>query len=193
MKSICVFSGSNVGTDPAYKETAFGLGVFIASQGASVIYGGASIGLMGAVADGALSVGGQVFGVLPENLQLKELAHPNLTKLYKVGSMHERKQMMFDLSDGVIALPGGLGTYEELFEVLTWGQLGLHSKPVGVLNIRGFYNALLDHLEIGVNEGFVRKQHRDMILIDAQIEKLWEKMTSYQAPAVEKWITRSQT
>jgi len=193
MKSICVFSGSSSGTDPVYRDTAFGLGAWIASQGSSVIYGGASVGLMGAVADGALSKGGQVFGVLPENLQLKELAHPGLTKLYKVNSMHERKQMMFDLSEGIIALPGGLGTYEELFEVLTWAQLGLHAKPVGILNVRGFYNALFDHLEIGMTEGFVRKQHRDMILIDSDIEKLWDKMSNYQPPSVEKWINRGQT
>lgn len=169
------------------------VGETIAKKGASLIYGGASVGLMGAVADSALKNQGQVFGVLPESLQRKEVSHTHLTKLYLVGSMHERKQMMSDLADGFIALPGGFGTFDELCEILTWAQMGLHHKPIGLLNVKNYFDLFIQQLNLGVEEGLLRAEHRQMVLIDTSISGLWEKMENYQPPVVEKLISRTQT
>lgn len=193
MKSICVFCGSNQGTNPIYVAAAKALGEELVRQDLSLVYGGASVGLMGAVADAVLKAGGQVFGVIPEMLQLKELAHTRLTKLYVVASMHERKQMMFDLSDGFITLPGGLGSLEEICEVLTWAQLGLHKKPCGFLNINQFYSPLISHFERAVQEGMMKEQHREMILLDSAPAALIQKLRTYQAPDIEKLLTKKQT
>jgi uncharacterized protein (TIGR00730 family) len=193
MKSICVFCGSNPGTNPIYVATAKALGEELVRQDLSLVYGGASVGLMGTLADSVLKAGGQVFGVIPEMLQMKEIAHQRLTKLYVVASMHERKQMMFDLSDGFITLPGGLGSIEEMCEVLTWGQLGLHKKPCGFLNTNQFYSPMISQFERCVQEGMMKEQHREMIIVDPTPAGLIEKLRTYQPPDVEKWMNKKQT
>lgn len=148
---------------------------------------------MGAVADAALKKGGQVFGVIPKALVSKEVEHKSLTKLYIVENMHQRKQMMFDLADGFITLPGGLGTFEEICEVLTWGQLGMHKKPCGFLNVQGYYDALMKQFDHAVGEGLMKAEHRAMALSDSNFDGLWKKMLNYQAPDAEKWIGRKET
>jgi uncharacterized protein (TIGR00730 family) len=157
-----------------------------------ILYGG-SVGLMGAVADAALKKGGQVFGVIPKALVNREIEHKSLTKLYVVENMHQRKQMMFDLSDAFIALPGGLGTFEEICEVLTWGQLGMHKKPCGFLNVDGFYNSLIQQFDHAVAEKLLKPEHRALALSDTKIDGLWIQMQTYHAPDSEKWIGRKET
>lgn len=193
MKNITVFCGSSFGTDSIYKEQAFLLGQTLAKQDIQLIYGGADVGLMGAVADGTLSENGKVTGVLPHFLQSKEIAHKNLSELILVETMHERKTKMNDLCDGVIVLPGGYGTLEEFFEMITWAQLGLHKKPIGVLNIDGFYDDLINLVQNMVNKGFLKQINRDMLLISDNIEDLLEKMRNYQAPTVGKWISKEES
>ncbi len=193
MKRITVFCGSSYGTDEIYKKQAFLLGQSLANYNIGIVYGGANVGLMGAVADGALSVGGKVIGVLPEFLQGKEIAHKNLSKLIITETMHERKLKMNDLSDGVIALAGGFGTLEEFFEMLTWAQLGLHKKPVAILNVNGFYDELIAFIQTMVEKGFLKKVNQEMVLVSENIDELIDKMKNYKAPAVEKWITRKTT
>ncbi|MGE5106650.1 MAG: TIGR00730 family Rossman fold protein [Sphingobacteriales bacterium] len=190
MKSITVFCGSSFGYDEIFKTQANLLGQALAQRKIRLIYGGANVGLMGAVADGTLNAGGQVIGVLPKFLQEKEIAHKHLTELILVDSMHERKLKMNELSDGVIALPGGYGTLEEFFEMLTWGQLGLHKKPIAILNINGFYDSLNVLTKTMVDNGFLKQLNRDMLLISDNIEDLLEKMFNYKAPEVGKWITK---
>lgn len=192
MKSITVFCGSSFGTDDIFKEQAFLLGQTLAKQDIQLIYGGADVGLMGAVADGALKEKGKVVGVLPHFLQSKEIAHKNLSELILVETMHERKTKMNDLCDGVIVLPGGYGTLEEFFEMITWAQLGLHKKPIGILNIDGFYDDLIKLVQTMVDKGFLKQVNRDMLLISVNINELLEKMRSYQAPTVGKWISKEE-
>lgn len=192
MKSITVFCGSSFGTDDIYKEQAFLLGQTFAKQQIQLIYGGADVGLMGTVADGVLSEGGKATGVLPQFLQSKEIAHKNLTELIIVETMHERKTKMNDLCDGVIVLPGGYGTLEEFFEMITWAQLGLHQKPIGILNINGFYDDLIKLVQTMVDKGFLKPINRDMLLISGSIDKLLEKMRNYEAPTVGKWISKEE-
>lgn len=189
LRRITVFCGSSAGTDKIYQEQAFFVGQTLALHNIELVYGGARVGLMGAVADGALQEGGRVTGVLPHFLQAKELSHPNLTKLILVESMHERKSVMHDLCDGAIVLPGGYGTMDELFEMLTWAQLGLHQKPLGMLNINGFYDSLLIMITTMVHNGFLKDTNQQMLIIDNTIEKLLQKMKVYQAPIAEKWLT----
>jgi len=165
MKRLAVYCGSATPADPRYVELAREVGETLAKRGIGVVYGGGKLGLMGAVASGALAAGGEVIGVIPEALRDKEIAHPHLTKLHVVGSMHERKQMMADLSTGFVALPGGLGTLEELFEIWTWAQLGYHKKPVGLLDVANFYEKLDAFLDHTVEAGFVRAEHRDMLAL----------------------------
>ena len=191
MKSITVFCGSSFGSDEKYKEQATLLGQTLAQQNIQLIYGGANVGLMGAVADGVLFKGGKVIGVLPHFLQSKEIAHNNLTELILVESMHERKTKMNDLCDGVIALPGGFGTLEELFEMITWAQLGLHKKPIAVLNIDGFYDDLISLVQTMVDKGFLKQINQEMLLVSDNINDLLEKMRNYEAPSVGKWISKS--
>jgi len=193
MKRIVVFCGSSSGTDPVFEAQAYATGKLLAQQGIGIVYGGARVGLMGAVADGALENGGEVIGVLPRFLSGKEIGHPGLTDLIIVDTMHERKTKMHELSDGVITLPGGFGTMEEVFEMVTWGQLGLHKKPVGVLNVDGFYNPLRALLETMVNKGFLKAENQRMLLFADAIQELLEKMRNYQAPATPKWITKEKT
>lgn len=192
MKSITVFCGSSFGTDKIYEEQAFLLGKTLAKQSIQLIYGGSQTGLMGTIADGALSENGKVTGVLPHFLQSKEIAHKNLTELILVETMHERKTKMSDLCDGVIVLPGGYGTLEEFFEMITWAQLGLHKKPIGILNIDGFYNDLISLVQNMVDKGFLKSVNRDMLLINDNIDDLLEKMRNYQAPTVGKWISKEE-
>jgi uncharacterized protein (TIGR00730 family) len=164
---ICVFCGSSPGADPGYLEQAAALGALLAERGIGLVYGGASVGTMGAVADGALAAGGEVIGVIPEHLSRVEISHAGLTELHVVADMHERKAKMAALADGFLALPGGAGTLEELFEVWTWAQLGLHSKPIGLVDVGGYYRPLWTFVEHMVAEGFVRPEHRDLVLMDA--------------------------
>lgn len=189
MKAIAVFCGSSPGHDPLLMETAYKLGQQLATSGIDLVYGGAKVGLMGAVADGALAASGRVIGILPGFLQTKEIAHEGLTELIRVESMHERKLKMHDLSDGVIALPGGYGTLEEYFEMLTWGQLGLHRKPVALLNVNGFYDGLLTLADTMVASGLLKPVNREMMLASDTIEDLLARMTAYEAPVVGKWLT----
>jgi uncharacterized protein (TIGR00730 family) len=193
MKRITVFCGSSSGTENIFAEQAFLLGQYLATNQIGLVYGGAKVGLMGAVADGALGAGGEVIGVLPNFLKRKEIAHVNLTELILVETMHERKMKMHELSDGVIALPGGFGTLEELFELLTWGQLGLHQKPIALLNIRGFFDPLLYMIHNMVQKGFLKESNQKMLLVSSEIQDLLHQMQNYKAPDVEKWITRDKT
>lgn len=193
MKSITVFCGSSFGSEDIYKEQAVLLGQTLAKNNIQLVYGGANVGLMGAVADGALAGGGKVVGVLPYFLQSKEIAHKQLSELILVETMHERKTKMNELCDGVIVLPGGYGTLEEFFEMITWAQLGLHQKPIGILNIDGFYDDLISLVENMVDKGFLKQINRDMLLINDTIDELLEIMRNYKAPTVGKWISNDKT
>ena len=192
MKRICVFCGSNSGNNPIYLETAKKLGLFLAEKEIELVFGGGRVGLMGKIADTVMAKGGKVIGIIPESLADKEVAHEGLTELHVVDSMHTRKAMMADLSDGFIALPGGFGTFEELCEIITWAQLGFHSKPCGFLNIDGYYNPLVELFDKATEELFVRPEHRKLVLIESEIEKMFDLMINYQPPTLEKWITREE-
>jgi uncharacterized protein (TIGR00730 family) len=192
MKSVTVFCGSSSGSDPIYRSQAAMLGRILAQQNIRIIYGGAKVGLMGAVADAALSEGGKVVGVIPKFLRSKEIAHERLTELIMVESMHERKTKMHELSDGIIALPGGFGTLEELFEILTWAQLGLHKNPIGLLDINGFYDHLKQLLRTMVDNGFLKAINYDMLLISDDINDLLNQMKRYIAPVIPKWISEEE-
>jgi uncharacterized protein (TIGR00730 family) len=190
MKRICVFCGSSPGAGPEYVEAARRLGRILASKGIGLVYGGAKVGTMGQLASAALEAGGEVIGVIPEQLVMKEVAFTELENLYVVGTMHERKARMVELSDGFIALPGGLGTFEEFFEALTWAQLGIHHKPCGLLNVCGYYDKLIAFLDHAVGQQFVKAEYRTMVLVDKDPEKLLEKFAAYQPPKIDKaaWI-----
>ena len=192
MNRITVFCGSSFGTDTEFKIQARKLGNQLALENIELVYGGANVGLMGEVANGALEKNGKVIGVLPKFLAAKEIAHTELTELILVESMHERKTKMNDLCDGVIALPGGFGTLEELFEMLTWGQLGLHKKPIGILNSNGYYNELISFLDTMVTKGLLKEVNRNMVLVSNNVDDLLSKMKTYKAPTVEKWITKNK-
>ncbi len=194
MKRICIFCGSNAGHHPEYRKEADHLGRLLAARQIELVYGGGNVGLMGIVADACLSASGKVTGVIPEALMGKEVAgrhvdHRALTRLEVVDSMHTRKARMAELADGFIALPGGFGTFEEFCEILTWGQLGFHRKPMGLLNVRGFYDPLLALFDHAVQEGFLRPQNRAMALIDTHAEALLTQMAAYQPEPVSKWLT----
>ena len=187
IRTLCVYCGSHTGRGQAYAEAARRLGRLLAGEGIGLVYGGAAKGLMGVLADEALAAGGSVTGVIPRALEAREVAHRGLTELHVVNSMHERKALMEALADGFVALPGGFGTLEELVEILTWAQLRLHSKPCGILNIARYYDPLLrllDHMEA---EGFLRPQHRGMLLVADEPSELLRQFREYRAPAVEKW------
>ena len=193
MKRVCVFAGSSAGAQPEYRQAAQALGRALGERGIGVVYGGACVGLMGVMADAALAAGSEVTGVIPSALVAKEIAHRGLTDLRVVESMHERKALMADRSDAFVALPGGWGTLDEFFEVLTWGQLGLHRKPCGLLNVRGYFDRLLSFLDHSVDEGFVRRECRSMIAVADSPDSLLDMLSSYRAPLVEKWIDPSLT
>jgi hypothetical protein len=192
MRSVCVVLGSNPGNSPAYLAAAQATGAELARRGLTTVYGGSNVGLMGALADAALAAGGKVIGIIPESLQKKEIAHEGLTESHVVGSMHERKALMAKLSDGFIALPGGLGTLEELCEILTWAQLGFHKKPCGLLDVGGYYATLGAFFDHAVAQGFVKAEHRAMLLTGPTPGALLDQFASYVAPVVNKWIERPQ-
>ncbi len=193
MKRICVFCGASNGTDPLYLERARQVGRTLARRGIALVYGGGSVGLMGAVADAALAAGGEAIGVIPKALQFRERVHANLTSLHVVASMHERKAKMAELAEAFIALPGGMGTLEEFAEILTWAQLGFHSRPCGLLDVAGFYKPLIAFFDQAVAKGFIRREDRDLVLVEEEPDALIERFLSWKAPALEKWIDRSST
>jgi uncharacterized protein (TIGR00730 family) len=193
MKRICVFCGSNSGTNPVYAEAAKRMGSVLVRRGIGLVYGGGRVGLMGTIADTVMAEGGEVIGIIPDALAAKEVAHHGLTELHIVGSMHERKAMMADLSDGFIAMPGGVGTFEEFCEVLTWAQLGIHLKPCGLLNVANYYGPLLALFNHAVAEGFVRPQHRSLVLESTEPEEMIELLATYRAPHLDKWMERDET
>lgn len=188
MRSVCVFCGSNPGTRPEYRAAAEATGEHLARTGVRLVFGGGAIGLMGAVAAAAMRAGGEVIGVIPAALDRREIANRAVTELHVVDTMHERKAMMAELSDGFVALPGGLGTFEELFEMLTWAQLGIHAKPVGILNVAGFYDQLIGFLTSAVDEGFLRPRHLDLLVSETDPARLLDRMRAHRPPAVEKWL-----
>jgi uncharacterized protein (TIGR00730 family) len=193
LKRVCVFCGSSPGRDPMYLDAADRLGRAIARRGWEIVYGGAHVGLMGRVADAALAEGGRVVGVIPRSMVEREIAHTRLSELLVVTSMHERKAMMERLADGFIALPGGMGTLEEICEIFTWGQLGLHAKPCALMNVGGYYDPFLQMLDRAVGAGFLKPAHRAMVLVEDDPDVLLSRFASYEPPMVEKWLTRETT
>lgn len=193
LNRICVFCGSSPGARPEYRSAAEELGRALVARGLELVYGGGRVGLMGAIADAVLAGGGRVTGVIPEALSTKEVAHRGLSELHVVDSMHTRKAMMADLSSAFVVLPGGIGTLEEMFEVMTWSQLGIHRKPLGLLDVGGYYEPLLRFLDGAVTERFLAAAHRDLLLVDARPERLLEKVMEFQPPALEKWLDRDET
>jgi len=193
MKRLCVFCGSSVGSNPAYAEAATTMGTLLAKRGIGLVYGGGNVGLMGVIADAALAAGGEVIGVIPQALADREVAHHGVTELRIVDSMHTRKAMMADLSDAFLAMPGGVGTFEEFFEAITWTQLGLHRKPCGLLNVAGFYTPLALFIDQAVSDGFIKPVHRAAIVVDDDPARLLDTLTTIDIPDVPKWIKRSET
>ena len=188
MKSVCIYLGSSPGARPEYESVVRQLATTIANRGMTLVYGGGNVGLMGVAANAALEAGGKVIGVIPADIADKEVGHHGLTELQVVDSMHERKMRMARLADGIIALPGGLGTLEELFEMLTWSQLGFHSMPIGLVNVAGYFDLLLAFLDNMVEERFVKDIHRDLLLTDSDPDSLLDRMIAYQPPVVDKWL-----
>ena len=193
MKRICVFCGSSAGANPIYLETAEKVGKFLAAGNVELVYGGGRVGLMGKIADTVLANGGQVIGVIPESLAVKEVAHQGLTELHVVGSMHERKALMAEYADGFIALPGGFGTFEEFCEIVTWAQLGIHQKPCALLNVGGFYDNLIAMFDFSTAQNFIRSEHRRLVLVENDIAKLYELMINFRPPDIEKWLDKKST
>jgi len=193
MRSICVFCGSSSGNDLAYEDAARSLGETLAESGITLIYGGGHVGLMGIVANAALASGGEAVGVIPHSLVEREIAHNGLTDLHVVGSMHERKAMMSELSEGFIALPGGTGTMEEFFEVLTWAQLGEHGKPCGLLNVAEYYDPLLAVFDHMVANGFLSEANRSIVIVETEPITMLGRFEKYRPPQLPKWIDKSET
>jgi uncharacterized protein (TIGR00730 family) len=193
MKRVCVFCGSSVGNRSVYRDTAEAMGKALAKKGIALVYGGGHVGLMGVVADACLAAGGEVIGVIPQALADREIAHARLTELHVVDSMHTRKAMMADLSDAFIAMPGGVGTFEEFFEAVTWTQLGLHRKPCGLLNAGAFYTPLAAFIDQAVSEGFIKPVHRAFIVVDDNPERLLDTLGTVKLPDVPKWIRKDET
>ena len=192
MRRICVFCGSSGGVRPEYAEAARKLGATLASRRLGLVFGGGRVGLMGQIADAVLDAGGEVLGVIPRSLYEMEVAHTGVTDLRVVDSMHDRKALMADLSDGFIALPGGMGTLEELFEVLTWAQLGFHEKPCGLLEVAGYFDDLIAFLHHAVGERFLKARHRELLMVESCPERLLDRFAVHRPPAVEKWIDRDR-
>lgn len=192
MKSISVFCGSSEGNDEYIISQAYKLGVEFAKKDITLVYGAAKIGIMGQVAKGVLDNNGKTIGVIPEFLKLKEVYHPNLTELLVTDNMHDRKVIMYEKSDGFMILPGGFGTMDEFFEITTWGQLGLHTKPIGILNLNGFYNDLLELADTMVKKGFLKQVNLDAVVVDDSIDGLLNKMNNYKALPAPKWLKKEQ-
>jgi uncharacterized protein (TIGR00730 family) len=194
LKRLCVFCGSSGGIDPVHRQVAADFGRLLVSDGIELVFGGGSVGMMGAVADAVLQAGGRVTGVIPRFLATRELLHEGVTDLRLTDNMHERKALMSELSDAFVALPGGLGTFEELFEVLTWAQLGLHDKPIGLLNSAGYFDPLVAMIDRAIADGFCRDEHRRLFIVDDQPSRLMHRLRDYQPPPVKKWIhSRDET
>src|SRR5688572_3001855 len=193
MRRLCVFCGSSVGNQSAYAEAAQAMGALLAARGIGLVYGGGHVGLMGVIADAVMVHGGEVIGVIPQTLADREIAHTGITELRVVDSMHSRKAMMAELSDAFIAMPGGVGTFEEFFEVVTWTQLGLHRKPCGLLNVGGFYAPLSAFIDMATAEGFIRTEHRAAIVMDSDPATLLDVMSALVLPDVPKWIGSQET
>jgi uncharacterized protein (TIGR00730 family) len=192
LRRLCVFCGSSDGVRPEYRAAAAAFGRLLAERGLELIYGGGRVGLMGALADGCLAAGGRVVGVIPQSLMAKELGHGGCSELHVVDSMHTRKALMSDRADAFVALPGGIGTFEELFEVWTWSQLGLHQKPCGMLNVASFYDPLLEFLRHAADDGFMRREHLDMLAATDDALMLLDRLAKYEPPDVAKWIERRE-
>jgi TIGR00730 family protein len=193
LRTVGVFCAANPGVDPVYVRHAAAMGAFMARSGRRLVYGGGRTGLMGALADAALAGGGEVIGVMPRHLVDREVAHTALSALHIVDSMHQRKALLAELSDGFVAMPGGLGTLEELFEIWTWGQLGLHQKPYGLFDVAGFYGNLLAFLDHAVTAGFIRREYRELLVVDTDPETLLARMESARIPALPRWMDRAST
>ncbi|HKY63578.1 MAG TPA: TIGR00730 family Rossman fold protein [bacterium] len=193
LQRLCIFCGSSPGNSPAFQQAAENLAETMAQSGIGLVYGGAQVGLMGSIADACLKRGVEVVGIIPGALFPREIPHQGLTQLHVVDSMHERKQKMYELSDAFVALPGGIGTLEELFEILTWGQLGLHAKPCGLLNVQGYYDKMLEFLDGAVGHGFLKAKHRALLLSDPEPARLLKKLQEYRPPAGTKWIEKGET
>ena len=192
MKRICVFCGSNVGARAAYRQAAEALGRCLAERKIGLVYGGGNIGLMGVLADAVLADGGEVQGVIPHALVAREVAHKDLSKLHIVESMHERKQLMADLADAFVALPGGYGTFEEFCEAVTWSQLGIHKKPCGLLNVEGYFDPLIAQFDHAVREGFLHPENRALVLEAKRSEALLDALAKWKAPVKEAWIEKKE-
>ena len=190
MKSITVFCGSSTGFHPEYTHAAQDLGRCLAERRIRLVYGGGNVGLMGIIADEVMKCGGEVLGIIPESLDQREVGHRRITELMVVGSMHERKALMAEFAEGFIAMPGGIGTFEEFFEILTWAQLGFHRKPCGLLNVKNYYDDLLKLCDNAVTQGFLRSEHRQLILEDSDSVSLLEKMADFKPLNLEKWIDK---
>lgn len=193
LNKICIFCGSSDGNDLAITDTAVSLGKLFAENEITLVYGAAKIGVMGVIAKTMLDAGGKVIGIIPEFLKKKEVVHLGLTQLITTQNMHERKLKMQELSDGFMVLPGGFGTLEELFEIITWLQLGLHTKPIGLLNVNGFYDDLLKLLETMVRKGFLKMENYELLLVDTDVNRLLQKMTNFKTPQIPKWLTSERT
>jgi len=190
MKQVCIFCGSYQGTQPIYMTAAHQMGMGLAQRGLGLVYGGGRVGLMGAVADGAIAGGGNVTGVIPQSLVDRELAHTGLSEIHVVTSMHERKAMMAEIADAFIAMPGGFGTLDELFEIITWAQLGFHRKPIALLNVGGYFDPLLTFIEHMATEGFIKPKDRGAVLVKNEVGDLLDTLLSYEPPQLEKWIEK---
>ncbi|MEZ0314546.1 MAG: TIGR00730 family Rossman fold protein [Myxococcota bacterium] len=193
LNRICVFTGSSMGAHPEYAEAAGALGRVFAKEHIELVYGGASVGLMGVLADEILVQSGRVHGVIPRGLASKEVMHASLTELTVVESMHARKQAMSDLADAFIAMPGGFGTFDELFEILTWAQLGIHAKPIGILNVAGYFDPLIRMIETAVTQGFVPETHQSLFVVETDAKGLVQALRTHPMPKVRRWITREQS
>jgi uncharacterized protein (TIGR00730 family) len=193
MKRICIFCGSSTGARPEYVAAARATAAALVGRGLGLVYGGGRVGLMGELANEMLALGGEAIGVIPRALFEREVGHTGLTKLHIVETMHQRKALMADLSDGFIALPGGLGTFEEIFEVWTWAQLGSHRKPCGFLDVAGYYGALFDFIDRAVSDGFIRAKYRALAIVDDDPVRLLDRFAAYEPPAVDLWIDRART
>ena len=193
LHTVCVFCAAGNGRNPIYVEQAIEMGRYLAESGRRIVYGGGRTGLMGALAEGALAAGGEIIGIMPKHLVDHEVAHTGLTELRVVASMHERKAMLAELSDGFLAMPGGLGTLEELFEIWTWGQLGLHRKPYGALNVNGYFTPLLEFLDHAVAEQFIRPEYRALLVVDTSPAELIDRMSAMDPPPLPRWLQRETT
>ncbi|TXD38199.1 TIGR00730 family Rossman fold protein [Lujinxingia vulgaris] len=192
LSAICVYCGSSPGTNPRFLKGARAMGEAMAARGSALVYGGSRFGMMGAVADAVLDAGGQAIGILPRGLATKEAGHPGLNELHMVGSMHERKAMMIEKSQAFIAMPGGMGTLEELCEVITWSQLGIHRRPIGLLNLEGYFDPFLTFLKHAVESGFLKAEHLDLLLVDADPNALLDKMEAFEWPLTQIWMDRTE-